>query len=295
MGEGIENKRLFISIIERVSQDKAVEKIYFGVETPAPPDRAFFSHSARMFFVLEGCREILIAMDKKIAELEVEKGQGCFLVPHAWWISGWRRPFKVFGVNFYRDYMRLWYLEFKKGQPRPPWRVPDFWYHTQTGVSGPGKHLVDSLTDLARKTDRQGTEILITTSLLRFVQEDLVNDTSLPTCKAQQTLRAIKTYLEQHCEQPIDRSMVADAFGIHPNYISTLFQRLEKTTFKNFMIGLQMERAQNHLKNLGLNINEVASRCGFNDSGYFNKVFKKTFGLSPGTYRRRYTKNAQYV
>lgn len=37
-------------------------------------------------------------------------------------------------------------------------------------------------------------------------------------------------------------------------------------------------------------LSEVAERCGFQDVGYFRKVFRKAMGLTPVAWKRRYCK-----
>jgi len=47
----------------------------------------------------------------------------------------------------------------------------------------------------------------------------------------------------------------------------------------------RMTHAKSLLQMTQLSIQEVAARCGFNDSSYFCRIFKKYSGLSPIQYR----------
>ena len=40
------------------------------------------------------------------------------------------------------------------------------------------------------------------------------------------------------------------------------------------------------LKSGAKTITEIAFACGYSDVTYFNRVFKKTYGISPGEYRK---------
>ncbi|MFT7914833.1 helix-turn-helix domain-containing protein, partial [Salmonella enterica] len=37
-------------------------------------------------------------------------------------------------------------------------------------------------------------------------------------------------------------------------------------------------------------LKEVATRCGFNEVGYFRQIFRKHTGLTPAVWKRRYCK-----
>ena len=46
--------------------------------------------------------------------------------------------------------------------------------------------------------------------------------------------------------------------------------------------------AEEILQKYHLSIHEVAQRCGFPDSDYFCRVFRRQFGLTPGEYSARF-------
>ncbi|CAI6182379.1 DNA-binding protein [Escherichia coli] len=47
-------------------------------------------------------------------------------------------------------------------------------------------------------------------------------------------------------------------------------------------------KARMILQKYHLSIHEVAQRCGFPDSDYFCRVFRRQFGLTPGEYSARF-------
>ena len=50
---------------------------------------------------------------------------------------------------------------------------------------------------------------------------------------------------------------------------------------------LRMERAKNLLRDTDLTVSETANRLGYNNLGYFSRIFKKIVGVSPGTFRQK--------
>lgn len=69
------------------------------------------------------------------------------------------------------------------------------------------------------------------------------------------------------------------------------FKRKFKTVFgtspTRYIKTKRLEKAVYLLKNPQLRISDVAYDCGFNDIGYFSKVFHATFQSSPSEYRKK--------
>jgi len=68
-------------------------------------------------------------------------------------------------------------------------------------------------------------------------------------------------------------------------------QRITKeeidTTPTNFIYLVKLNLAAEYLKNHLGNVSETAYEFGFSDPGYFSKLFKKHFGISPLDYQEK--------
>lgn len=84
------------------------------------------------------------------------------------------------------------------------------------------------------------------------------------------------------------RESVAQAFYISPNYLSHLFQKTGAIGFNEYLNHTRLEHAKTLLKGYDLKVKEVAHRCGFVDSNYFCRLFRKNTERSPSEYRRQY-------
>lgn len=100
-------------------------------------------------------------------------------------------------------------------------------------------------------------------------------------------IRIAKKYISENYQSNITMGSMAEIVNLSPVYFSILFKREVGTNFLDYLTQYRLEVSKNLLKQVKYNINEVASLSGFQDSKYFSKLFKKTFGITPSEYRKR--------
>jgi two-component system response regulator YesN len=93
-------------------------------------------------------------------------------------------------------------------------------------------------------------------------------------------------FIESNYAQDLSLDRLAEHLNLHPNYISSLFSKETGTTFVNYLNTVRIREAKKQLaENPHLPVNSIGSRIGFENRHYFNKVFKKYTGMTPGQYR----------
>ncbi|WP_241609584.1 helix-turn-helix transcriptional regulator [Rosenbergiella australiborealis] len=97
---------------------------------------------------------------------------------------------------------------------------------------------------------------------------------------------AIKDYIDENAFRPLNRDSVAKQFHITPNYLSHLFQKAGSMGFNDYLTAVRLELAKKMLRGYELKIKEIAHQCGFEDSNYFCRLFRKHTARSPSEYRR---------
>ena len=127
-------------------------------------------------------------------------------------------------------------------------------------------------------------------SVLR-VAEDAFTPTP-PSVKAlpktgSSVINAALRYMDEHYEQALNLTMVAEAVYITPAYLSLAFKRKTETNFTEHLNRIRIEKACELLTHMDLKTYEVAQRVGYRDEKYFSRVFKKLKGVSPSQYRRK--------
>ena len=66
------------------------------------------------------------------------------------------------------------------------------------------------------------------------------------------------------------------------------FREITGVTPNEYLMNLRLANACNLLMDKELSISEIAARCGFYDSNYFIRLFKKKQGVTPGLFRRQF-------
>jgi AraC-like DNA-binding protein len=101
-------------------------------------------------------------------------------------------------------------------------------------------------------------------------------------------LRAIKADIGRHfCEPGLSIDAIAMRHSVTPRYVRKLFHE-EQTTFSDFVLFLRLERSRQLLRSPARAISTIASiahACGFNDLSYFNRTFRRRYGLTPSEFR----------
>ena len=100
-------------------------------------------------------------------------------------------------------------------------------------------------------------------------------------------MRQVKFYLTQNFASPVTLEQLAARFEISSANLSRLFRHEFGVGFSRYLTTLRLESAVAMLNSTNLPVSEVALRCGFSTSGYFIRVFRKHFGVTPKDYRRR--------
>lgn len=96
------------------------------------------------------------------------------------------------------------------------------------------------------------------------------------------------SYIATHFTEPITQSDVADALGITPAYLSSIFHEEKGESYTKFLTRLRMMQAALLLKsNPNMTIQSVAEQTGYASDKHFISVFKKYFGTTPNDYRQR--------
>ncbi|MGH6742450.1 MAG: AraC family transcriptional regulator [Bradyrhizobium sp.] len=94
-------------------------------------------------------------------------------------------------------------------------------------------------------------------------------------------LKAVLTILEQRFAEPdFSAQKLAAAAGLSERYVNELLYEAG-ASFTTRLNELRMRKAADLLAHGTSRISDIAFDCGFNDLSYFNRCFRRRFGLTP--------------
>lgn len=117
-----------------------------------------------------------------------------------------------------------------------------------------------------------------------ILEQKYYSENSENTSDAAQRIKQLKPvieYIEMHFSEEIRLVTLCEMIGMNKNYFCRFFYSLTKQTPMNYVTYYRVEQAANMLLATDMSVTDVAFRCGFNDTGYFIKCFKKIKGVTP--------------
>lgn len=103
--------------------------------------------------------------------------------------------------------------------------------------------------------------------------------------KAEQLKPALE-YIETHYSQSITLESLARLTGMSPKYFCRFFKAIVHRSPIDYVNYYRVECASHFLISGDMTVAEIAQHCGYNDSSFFIKQFRKYKGTTPKQYRR---------
>ncbi len=246
------------------------------------PTRVIDSHE--LIFVGQGCLDMFEGEES----FHVAANQTLLLFPGK--RHGGALPYSP-DVHFYWVHFRL----HPSGAPRSVMRVPRltevrdpelltemfcrFISDQESGILDPvsAAHLVALMLSEASSTEREWTARGAASRARAQQQVPLAQE--------------IGAYIDRNFRGPITTSSIAHDLRRSADYLERVFHRhhdvsiLEAVHLKRISVARAMLRTEGRK-----NINEIAFACGYTDSGYFRRMFKRLTGLSPKKFRSLYSR-----
>lgn len=98
----------------------------------------------------------------------------------------------------------------------------------------------------------------------------------------------IRQYVDGHYSEELTLTGLADKYGVEKTYLSRIFRQETGKNLMPYIAEKRIERGMELIRKSDLNLAEISYLVGYDDYTYFNRVFRKTAGVSPSEYRSRY-------
>ena len=97
---------------------------------------------------------------------------------------------------------------------------------------------------------------------------------------------AITAYVEDNLGCNISLLEMAASAGYSPDHFARLFKRTFRVSPHQYILARRIERAKSMLRDPKYSIVDVALACGFSSQAHLSAMFKRSTGVTPGTYRK---------
>lgn len=105
--------------------------------------------------------------------------------------------------------------------------------------------------------------------------------------KSMQKLKSALSYMEEHLAEPVTLDDLAHAAGLNAKYLCRLFKSATLSTPMEYLNRCRIDHACQLLLTTDETVTQIAFRCGFNDTSYFIRLFKRYKNQTPSAYARK--------
>ncbi|ENK1244503.1 PocR ligand-binding domain-containing protein [Clostridium botulinum] len=159
----------------------------------------------------------------------------------------------------------------------------------QKSVTPESEIASNTLTGYTMKNIEHAKKEISNALLNSYVNENLSSDSL--DISVSNTLKPAIEYIYNHKSENVTAKKLADVCHISPSYFSRLFAKETGKSFSSFVSRLKIDWAKSLLEETDMHVNEISDELGFNETGYFIKIFKKYEGVTPFIYRKFCKKN----
>lgn len=159
------------------------------------------------------------------------------------------------------------------------------------------ERIIEKLDEIILLNENKNNEILLQSRLLSFINLILI-DSKIPNLQSGENYEIIsnaKRYIESNYSKNITLKDIANSVNLSPIYFHNIFKSACGITPHNYLINCRISEAKKQLWTSVIPLNIIAENCGFGCQEYFNKIFKKETGTSPGKYRKEFNENYNII
>lgn len=98
----------------------------------------------------------------------------------------------------------------------------------------------------------------------------------------------IHSFLEEHYFEKISLEHLSEQFFISKYHLSREYKKTYGVTLLNDLTSKRISHAKSMLRFSSSSVESIAQACGFQDAGYFIKVFRKYENMTPLEYRKKW-------
>ncbi len=107
------------------------------------------------------------------------------------------------------------------------------------------------------------------------------------TVLVQGRIRKMTVYIEQHFMEKLSLAEIAQAANVSKSEAMRCFKQCLNISPINYLVRYRLHIAEKLLCRSNKSILEISAECGFESVSYFDRIFGRTFGVTPTEYRNK--------
>lgn len=245
--------------------------------------RGVGSHPARQLHSWE-----IIFVEK--GTLTIREGNAIFSVKAGESLLLWPQRLHV-GVGQFPPDLKFYWLHFevKSGERVSPSEallsIPQ-----QTRVNEP-QYIISLFRQFLREQENIHRSVALELILLLILQQISAAASEQPADTPGNALAwKAQQMIHTQFHLPLSASLLAKELHCNADYLGRVFRGVFRLTLTEALHRQRVRAAEKLLISDSLSLTEVAFKCGFNDVGYFRKIFRTHTSLTPAAWKRRYCK-----
>ncbi|RAV21045.1 response regulator transcription factor [Paenibacillus contaminans] len=168
--------------------------------------------------------------------------------------------------------------------------VIDSWMELAVSMSAGEEHFELSASERYRKVLRTAETCgQFRDSLIGMIKEIGAMALSSRRGGYRQEIQTVVAYMKKRLDKKITLAMIAAEVSMNESYLCRLFKSETGESIVNYLNDLRLDKAREMLKNRDCLVKEAALAVGIEDPYYFNRMFKKRYGVNPTDFKNRFS------
>ena len=148
---------------------------------------------------------------------------------------------------------------------------------------------IHSIFEEIIKAKLNNDKVLIKLHLWELVRQLIRNSDELRRTRKYNSqndvIATAKKYMKENYAEKLSIEDISNHVFLHPNYFHRLFVKNTQKTPLEYLTNIRLMRACELLLTTNLSIQEISEQCGFCNSSYLIRVFKKKYSTTPNGFR----------
>lgn len=261
-----------------------VAAVHFAASsTEPPPALAYLVPFPRLSLTLAGTEPVQLGLEGRGGTLRLRSGDVLVVPPHCWNRPAQGERASSLNVLFGHRQVGLSLVGAGRGRRSRAGAQEVLKAVLPAGRDEAPRAVLQAL--MALRTGALEAQRLLVGALLHALLEALLAPETKPKRRAAGLYESMCMHVQERFSHPLNRKSVAAHFRVSPGHVSRLFKREGLVRFNDYINYVRINHAKLLLSRHGQSLDEVAASCGYSDTNYFCRVFKRKVRLSPGAWR----------